>query len=89
MRELSLQEVEIVSGSGAIRDTTGQIGSMAGSFIGKSIGSMITIPVLSTLISNITGRVGEQLGQFIGDSLGSLIENLLGITDSSSDEATA
>ncbi|EOS94972.1 hypothetical protein LU631_22400 [Erwinia tracheiphila] len=87
MRELTLQEVEMVSGSGVIRDTSGWIGRQAGNYIGKAIGSFVTIPVISTIVAAITGNIGKKVGQYIGDTLGSFIENLFGITDSSKNAA--
>lgn len=87
MRELSIQEVEMVSGSGVIRDTTNWVGGVAGDFIARSIGSLVTVPVISTIVSGIAGPVGKQIGSLIGDAIGALIETIFGITDSSTDSS--
>lgn len=84
MRELSVKEVEFVSGAGAFSDMTTWLGSTAGDFIGGSIGSLVTIPVISTLVSKVTASIGKQIGSFLGSAFGNWVEGLFSSTDSSS-----
>ena len=78
MRELTTQEVEVVSGAGLFRDLTGWAGQQAGGLIGQALGSLVVIPVVTTVVSNITGYIGKQVGGFIGDAFGSFVEGLFG-----------
>lgn len=82
MRELTNQEVNAINGAGVIADTTTWAGAQAGEFIGAAIGSLTTIPVISTLVSKATGFIGKQIGSWIGSSVGNLIEGWFG-TDNS------
>jgi len=83
MRELTYQEVVAVNGAGIIADTITWLGAQAGDFIGNAIGSLTTVPILSTLISKATGFIGKQIGGWIGGSIGNLLEGLLGMGDDS------
>ncbi len=83
MRELTVREIEIVSGAGKFCDMTTWIGSKAGDFIGGSIGSLVTIPVISTLVSKATAFIGKQIGSFIGNAFGNWVEGWFSSTDGS------
>ncbi|MGC6387471.1 hypothetical protein ACMV8I_07340 [Ewingella sp. S1.OA.A_B6] len=74
MRELTIQEVEHVSGAGFFRDTSGWLGSHVGEFIGSALGRLIPVPIISSVVSNITGFIGKQIGSFVGNTFGSIVE---------------
>ncbi|MFK8260308.1 hypothetical protein ACFL9S_21290 [Erwinia sp. AnSW2-5] len=76
MRELITQELEVVNGAGIFRDVTGWIGEQSGSFIGRSIGGLLPIPVINTLLSNLTAYMGKKVGGLIGDAFGSMVESI-------------
>ena len=82
MRELTTTEIQAVGGAGAFSDATTWLGSQAGDFIGSAIGSLVTIPVLSTVVSKTTGFIGKQIGGWIGGTLGSMFENVFCSNDS-------
>ena len=78
MRELNVQELELIGGAGIFHD----FAVSAGSFIGYNIGlyapALVPVPILSAVVSQFTKNLGAQIGEFIGGKVGSFVESVFG-----------
>ncbi|EXU75531.1 hypothetical protein [Erwinia mallotivora] len=80
MKELSQQELSLVSGAGFIEDALSNIGGV----IGKSLyglvsdSTSVSIPLLGNVsISSLLPNLGTSIGSSLGSKIGSAIENTL------------
>ena len=75
MKELTQQEIEMVSGAGIIKDTLSNVGSSVGGSLFGLISKPIEIPGLGNISLD---SIGKTLGASAGASIGGAIENVLG-----------
>jgi len=81
MRELSVQDIQQVSGAGFIQDIGTNVGSGIGGIIfGLSKDYLnVNVPFLGTVnIGDLFPNLGHEIGGNIGGSLGGTVESTLG-----------
>lgn len=78
MKELTQQEIEMVSGAGIIKDTLSNVGSgIGGSLLGLIPNPGIEIPGLGNIsFENIGKSLGASAGSFIGGAIESAIGSI-------------
>ena len=81
MKELTLVEIEAVSGAGWLQDSLASLGSKIGSFAWTTAGDVLSVdvPLIGKVnLATIAPDLGEKVGNSVGYSIGHSIESKLG-----------
>lgn len=79
MKELSQQEINLVSGAGVIQDILSEIGGQIGnSLYGLVSGMGIDIPILGNItLASLLPDLGKNIGSTLGSQIGGTIESII------------
>lgn len=80
MKELSVVEIEAVSGAGWLQDNLAVLGSKIGSLVWEKGGSYLDVeaPLIGTVnLAVIAPDLGKDMGHSVGSTIGGAIENAL------------
>lgn len=80
MKELSVVELEAVSGAGWLQDNLAAMGSKIGAIVWEKSGSYLNVeaPLIGTVnLAVIAPDLGKNMGQSVGSAIGGAIENAL------------
>ncbi|AUU83754.1 hypothetical protein MXF13_12275 [Leclercia adecarboxylata] len=81
MKELTLLEIEAVSGAGWLQDGIASLGGKIGNFAWTTAGDLLSVdvPLIGNInLGQIAPTLGEKLGQSVGSTVGYTIESTLG-----------
>lgn len=80
MKELSVVELEAVSGAGWLQDNLAAMGSKIGAIVWEKSASLLNVeaPLVGTVnLAVIAPDLGKSMGQSVGSAIGGAIENAL------------